>query len=297
MSSNIVPSWLCSLVFVSFVQLGRSGTENCTAMEEVKSVPWSDSLQDLQASVLHEVVQQRSLLAGSGVLAVVSAAVALVTYLGMTVHHLVGAHLYTVVEVRERDPLYRWLLDWLADQREVYEKGSRVFAELQQDCQKLPQEHISVRFFPNDDGSMYWFVFGSALIWLGHHRTEDPTLTKRGVRAELRLRITVLGRSKLAVHALFQAAFEHKKAKLGGRTEVFVAQPGEHAEQSHWRRLEPRRVRPLSTVISSSDPAPQELLADMRQFPHPRTGTRSVVCPTAADTCSTVLLAAARPLS
>lgn len=216
--------------------------------------------------MLDEVLQQRSLLAGSGVLAVVSGAIALLTYFGMMLHNMVGARMYTVVEVRERDPLYHWLLDWLADQREVYDKGSRVFAELLRDCQKVSQEKVSVRFFPNDDGSMYWFVFSGAFIWLGHHRTEDPAVKVKGFRAELRLRITVLGRSKRAVHDLFQAAFEHKKAKLGGRTEVFVAQPGEHAERSHWRRLEPRRVRPLSIVITSSDPGPQELLADMRQF-------------------------------
>lgn len=83
---------------------------------------------------------------------------------------------------------------------------------------------------------------------------------------ELRLRITVLGRSKCAAKALLQAAFEHHKARLGGRTEIFVAQPHEQADHSHWRRLEPRRSRPLHTVVASSNPGPDALLADMQAF-------------------------------
>jgi len=87
-------------------------------------------------------------------------------------------------------------------------------------------------------------------------------------RSELRLRIAVLGRSKRAANSLFQAAFEHNKARLCGRTEVFVAQPHEQADHSHWRRLEPRCNRPLHTVIGSSCPGPDVLLADMQSFFH-----------------------------
>lgn len=84
--------------------------------------------------------------------------------------------------------------------------------------------------------------------------------------SEHRLRITVLGRSKHAVNGLFQAAFAYNKGRLGGHTEVFVAQPHDQAEHSHWRRLEPRRKRQLHTIVPASNPGPDALLADMKAF-------------------------------
>merc|ERR1740120_133604 len=83
---------------------------------------------------------------------------------------------------------------------------------------------------------------------------------------EHRLRVMTLGRGNGVINALFQRAFEHATSKLSGHTEVFVGQPQEQAEHSHWRRLEPRRTRPLSTVVASSEPGPESLLEDMKLF-------------------------------
>jgi len=184
----------------------------------------------------------------------------------------VRGRLYTVLEIRQRDQLYLWLLDWLAAQRAVHENGTRVFAEVHPEFHKAEKtaKQLRVRFFPIDDGSMYGLQFCGAFIWVSHHSVDSGMMTSRkggGITcSELRLRVTVLGRSKTAATALFQAAFEYNKARLGGRTKIFVAQPHERAEHSHWRRLEPRRNRPLHTIVGSSSPGPEAILADMQTF-------------------------------
>lgn len=240
----------------------------CDSLEMQENV-WSGSYAE---GAMQELIQQRSLLVASMALGLFSSIVAIVTYLAMLLVAWVRGRLYTVLEVRQRDQLYQWLMDWLAAQREVHEHGTRVFAEVHPEFHKQSKtaKHLRVRFLPIDDGSVYCFVFCGALIWVSHHNVDKPTVTQgKGMHlsfSELRLRITVLGRSKNAVNALFQAAFEHNKAWLGGRTEIFVAQPHEQAEHSHWRRLEPRRNRPLRTVVAASGPGPDALLADMKEF-------------------------------
>lgn len=226
-------------------------------------------MDSLFEGAMQNVMEQRSLWMASAALGLFSSIVAIGTCFMMLLCKWVRGHLYTVIEVRQRDQLYQWLLDWLAAQREVHETGTRVFAELHPEFHKESKEtkHVRVRFLPIDDGSVYVFRFGGSFIWVSHHNVDSPMPTKSGMQlSELRLRITVLGRSKRAANALFQAALEHNKARLGGRTEIFVAQPHEQAEHSHWRRLEPRRNRPLHTVVASSDPGPDALLADMQAF-------------------------------
>lgn len=228
----------------------------------------------LAESAMDEIVKQRALLFASAVIGFISCIVAMATYIGLSCYSWACAHLYTVVEIKQRDQLYQWLLDWLAAQRAVHETGSRVVAEVHPEFHKSSKvsSHVQVRFLPMDDGSLYRFRLGGSLVWVSHHaevgvqslmnRKGSPSFTQ----PELRLRITALGRKKNAVHALLQDAFEHNKAKLGGCTEIFVAQPHENAESSHFRRLEPRRIRPLHTVVASSKPGPEELLDDMRAF-------------------------------
>mmetsp|Transcript_107616 Transcript_107616/g.213819 ORF Transcript_107616/g.213819 Transcript_107616/m.213819 type:complete len:478 (-) Transcript_107616:376-1809(-) len=221
---------------------------------------------------MQEVTKQRPLLMASTVLGLFSSIVAIVTYLVMLLGTWVRGRLYTVLEVRQHDQLYQWLLEWLAAQREVHETGTRVFAEVHPEFHKEAKtaKHLRVRFLPIDDGRMYVFQFSGALIWVSHHNFDSPMMIMGKGRqlscSELRLRITLLGRSKRAANALFQAAFEHNKSRLRGCTEIFVAQPHEQAEHSHWRRLEPRRNRPLHTVVAASDPGPDALLADMQAF-------------------------------
>lgn len=216
------------------------------------------------------LMEQRSVLAASALLGLASSAVAAVAWVVWGLLGWMRGRLYTVVEVRQHDQLYQWLLDWLAAQREVCEKGNRVFAEVHPDFHKVAKisEILRLRFLPVDDGSVYLFRMGGTLLWISHCRKEGEMRFGKGgfVGGELRLHIMVLGRGKAAINALFQAAFEHSKAKLCGSTEVFVAQPHEHAEHSHWRRLEPRRARPLETVVASSSPGPDALLDDMRSF-------------------------------
>lgn len=227
---------------------------------------WSTPVID---TVMHEVLGQRSFLVASAVLGIVSGAVALLTYFVMLVFGLARAQLYTIVEVRQHDQLYQWLLDWLAAQREVHERGSHVFGEVHPDFHKVAKvsKTLRMRFLPVDDGSFYMFRMGGSLVWVSNYLSDRHVPTKGGMpMSEARLRVAALGRSKHTVNALFQAAFDHNTSKLSGNTEVFVAQPHEHAEHSHWRRLEPCRTRPLSTVVASSEPGPQELLDDMQAF-------------------------------
>jgi len=228
---------------------------------------WSAPLLEV---VKREVIERQPLLVTSALLGLASSALAAVTYAVLLAFGWVRARLYTVVEVRQHDQLYQWLLDWLAAQREVHEQGSRVFAELHPDFHKAAKisKVVSVRFLPVDDGSLYAFRLGGAFVWVSHYLSDRHRPTKGCAipLSEPRLRITVLGRSRGAVNALFQAAFDHNTAKLKGNTEVFVAQPHEHAEHSHWRGLEPRRTRPLSTVVASSEPGPDILLEDMKAF-------------------------------
>ena len=33
---------------------------------------------------------------------------------------------WTTVEIKHNDPLYNWVMDWLAEQREVQSRGGRV---------------------------------------------------------------------------------------------------------------------------------------------------------------------------
>jgi len=246
----------------------ESSNKVCERPPAMQDKLWIGSLLGV---VMQEMKDQRSFLTTSAVFGIISSVVAVVTYCALLLFNWVRGRLYTVIEVRQRDQLYQWLLEWLAAQREVHEKGTRVFAEIHPEFHKEAKtaKDLRVRFLPIDDGSLYVFHFGGSLIWVSHHNVDGQMPPCKGMqvpRAELRLRITVLGRSKQAANALFQAAFEHNKARLGGCTEVFVAQPHEHAEHSHWRRLEPRRNRPLHTVVGSSDPGPDDLLADMRAF-------------------------------
>ena len=202
------------------------------------------------------VHEQRSLLMASVALGLLSSIVALITYFGMMLNNWVQGRLYTVVEIRQHDQLYQWLLNWLAAQKEVHETGTRIFGELHPEFHKCrtakSTRELRIRFLPIDDGSMYGFSMYGAFLWVSHVVVNLSEPRKGGSiqTSERRLRVTVLGRSKQAVDALFQAAYQHNKATLGGRTEIFVAQPHEQAEHSHWRRLEPRQNRPLRTVVS-----------------------------------------------
>jgi hypothetical protein len=245
-----------------------AAADTCGRPQDVQEMVWTGSVFD---AGMRAISEQRLFLTTSAVVGLVSSIVAIVTYCAMLLYSCVRARLYTVIEVRQRDQLYQWLLEWLAAQREVHEKGTRVFAEVHPEFHKDAKtaKDLRVRFLPIDDGSLYVFHFASAFIWVSHHNLDGQMPPMKGMqipRSEMRLRITVLGRSKRAVNALFQTAFEHNKARLCGRTEIFVAQPHERADQSHWRRLEPRCNRPLRTVVGSSEPGPDVLLADMRAF-------------------------------
>jgi hypothetical protein len=216
-----------------------------------------------------QVLEHKSFLLTSAMLGMLSSVAAVLTYSAWLVLGLVRARLYTVVEVRQHDQLYHWLLDWLAAQREVHEKGSHVFGEIHPEFHKVAKvsKSLRVRFLPVDDGSFYMFRMNGSLVWVSHFLSDRPMPTKGGFPiAEARLRITALGCGKGTAGAVLQAAFDHHNSKLSGNTEVFVAQPHEHAEHSHWRRLEPRRTRPLSTVVAASDPGPESLLGDMQAF-------------------------------
>lgn len=228
-----------------------------------------DPVLSLLEVVKHQAFEQRSFLIASAVLGFASSFVAAATYLALLVFGWLRQRMYTVVEVRQHERLFDWLLDWLAAQREVHETGSRVFGEVHPDFHKVANvaEELQIRFLPVDDGSVYRFRMGGSVVWVSHFLSDRQMPTKGGhCVSEPRLRIVAFGRGKRAVNDLFDAAFNHSKAKLNGHTEVFVAQPHEHAEHSHWRRLEPRRLRKLNTVVSSSTPGPETLIDDMRTF-------------------------------
>jgi len=231
-----------------------------------------DSCQlPLLESVKGDIFEQKSFLLTSAVLGGVSGALAILTYVGMLLWNWVRSRLHTVAEIRHNDQLYHWLMDWLAAQQEVHERGSRAFAQVHPDFHKVAKvsKVVSIRFLPIDDGTLYMFRINGSLLWVSHYMAEGPISFGKGGRAgggEHRLKIMSMGRGNTAINALFQVAFEFANSKLSGHTEVFVGQPHEQAEHSHWRRLEPRRTRPLHTVVASSEPGPEEILADMHAF-------------------------------
>lgn len=260
LTSNYMPSMDPFLIIFTFLFIGVSWT-----VLNMGAELWEPLFQ----IVLEEAGAQKSLLLASFLVGGVSSILALITYISMTLITQIRKRMYTVVEIRQNQELYYWLLDWLSEQREVHENGTRVLARLQTGAKKTNQTKMDVRFLPIDDGSLYSFFFSGCLVWLSHHNQSVTSERKGGLHfsTERRLRITMLGTSKDAAKTLFRAAFLHNKKRLQGRTEVFVAQTvALHPEQSYWRRLEPRRNRPLNTVVSCSKPTPPELLADMRDF-------------------------------
>jgi len=228
----------------------------------------SSSWMDLEW-IGREALQHRSILFTSLVVGGLSGAMAVVTYAALLAWSWLRERLYTVVEIRHHDQLYNWLMDWLAAQQEVSERGARAFAQVHPDFHKVAKvsKSASIRFVPIDDGSLYMFRLHGSPVWISHYRQEGFHFTKGGPSGgEHRLRVMTLGRGHRVTNALFQLAFEHASSRLNGCTEVFVGQPHEQAEHSHWRRLEPRRARPLSTVVASSEPGPERILADMHAF-------------------------------
>lgn len=229
----------------------------------------TSSWMDLE-SIGQEVLQHRSILLTSVLVGCLSGAMAVATYATLLAWGWLRERLYTVVEVRQHDQLYHWLMDWLAAQQEVSETGARAFAQVHPDFHKVVKvsKIASIRFLPIDDGSLYMFRLHGSPVWISHYLAEGPVTFGKGGRSSggEHRRVMTIGRGHAVINALFQLAFEHASFRLNGCTEVFVGQPHEQAEHSHWRRLEPRRERPLSTVVASSEPGPEQILADMHAF-------------------------------
>merc|ERR1711998_264232 len=127
---NFNSSPLREITVRGLLNISRDASSCCLNMlqhdDDLFYIPWIASLWQ----------EQRSLILGSLSVGFLSTLFALSTWLGLAGIQWIRSQLYSVLEVRQHDQMYHWLLDWLAAQRAVSQDGKRVFVELHPEFHK-----------------------------------------------------------------------------------------------------------------------------------------------------------------